>query len=142
MELDSPERVANEVFKFFEEARPDYYDADDETPEITDAASSDAPDQDFAGSWVINFRGPAGEQKLPLTVTMRGSRVSGTLELMGKRQDITDGIATAAGFDLQVSVRIALRKGTARIRGTRDGDRISGLITLPMGEVDFTGTRA
>jgi hypothetical protein len=34
MELDSPERVANEVFKFFEEARTDYYDEDEDTPEI------------------------------------------------------------------------------------------------------------
>ena len=45
MELDSPERVANEVFKFFDEARQDYFDEDEDTPEIADAAVSDEPDE-------------------------------------------------------------------------------------------------
>lgn len=142
MELDSSERVANEVFKFFEEARPDYFDEDEETSEITDASSSDDPDDGFAGNWIISFEGPMGEQKMPLEVTMRESKIYGTLELMGKKQNIIYGIATTAGFDFNVAVKIALRKGTARIRGTRDGDSISGLITLPVGDVGFTGTRA
>ena len=142
MELDSPERVANEVLKFFDEARPDYFDEDEDTTEIADAAVSDEPDEGFAGNWIISFKGPMGEQKMPLEITMRESKVYGILELMGKRQNITYGIATKAGFDFNVAVKIAFRKGTARIRGTRDGDSISGLITLPVGDVDFTGTRA
>lgn len=88
------------------------------------------------------FKGPLGEQKMPLEVSMEDVRVSGTLELMGKKQNITDGIATTAGFDFNVAVKIAFKKGTARIRGTRDEDNISDLITLPVGEVDFTGNRA
>ena len=79
---------------------------------------------------------------MPLEVTLTDTQVHGRLELMGKKQDITSGIATTAGFDFNVAVKIAFKKGTARIRGTRDGDSISGLITLPVGDVDFTGTRA
>lgn len=40
-----------------------------------------------------------------------------------------------------ISVKIAFKKGTARIRGTRNGDSISGWIMLPVGDVDFAGTR-
>lgn len=79
---------------------------------------------------------------MPLEVSMREAKVCGTLELLGKKQIITHGVATTAGFDFNVAVKIAFRKETARIRGTRDGDSISGLITLPVGDVDFSGTRA
>lgn len=73
---------------------------------------------------------------------MNGTEVSGSLEILGKKQQISGGIATKTGFDFNVAVKIAFKKGTARIRGTRENDTISGVITLPVGDVNFAGTRA
>ena len=67
--------------------------------------------------------------------------ISGTLHILGTKQKITDGYATEGAFDFNVAVKIAFRKGVARIHGVRSGDNISGIITLPMGDVEFNGYR-
>ncbi len=67
--------------------------------------------------------------------------ISGTLHILGTKQKITDGYATNGAFDFNVPVKIAFRKGVARIQGVRSGDNISGIITLPMGDVGFNGCR-
>lgn len=143
MEMDSPDRVVNEAFKFFDEAVIDYFDKDvDDTSVLPEVNTTGVPDKDFAGDWNINFKGPKGSQKLELHVALDGSNVSGTLKIMGMNQKIMEGIATDGVFDFSVAVKVAFKKGTARVRGMRNGDSISGVITLPMGDVEFEGTRA
>ena len=51
------------------------------------------------------------------------------------------GVATQVGFDSTVAVKVAFKKGETRVRGKRDGDSISGTIELPMGTLEFAGTR-
>lgn len=60
---------------------------------------------------------------------------------MGKRIDITDGRATQSGFSYSIEVKAMLKKMSAQVQGTRDGDSISGTVVSPMGTFDFTGAR-
>ena len=143
MELDSPERVVNEAFKFFDEAKIEYFDEDiDDITALPEVNPEGAPDEGFAGNWNIKFKGPLGEKKLDLHIVLDGSEVSGTLNILGTKQKIIGGIAVDNGFDFEVAVKIAFKKGIARVRGVRNGDEVSGIITLPMGDVEYTGVRA
>lgn len=144
LEMDSPERMVNEAFKFFDEAAIDYFDEDiteEEAPDLPDVDPEAAPDKGLEGVWDVRFKGPIGEKSMELNITLSGAKVSGTLHILGTKQKITDGYATEGAFDFNVAVKIAFRKGVARIHGVRSGDNISGIITLPMGDVEFNGYR-
>ncbi len=146
MELDCPERVVAEAFKFFDEADVDYWVEDEAAPAAATAAEvelSGAPDPELSGRWACSFDGPMGKTEVSLAIGVgEDGAVSGTLGLMGKEHPISSGRATATGFDFEVSVKVAFRKGVARVRGTREGNAISGTIELPLGKLAFTGVRS
>ncbi len=146
MEIDCPERVAQECIDFFESAKTDWFaeepEGDAASAPTVDVANSTEPDPDLAGTWRCAFNGPMGRTELGLELQVDGTTLSGILNILGKDQRITAGSATQSGFEATVAVKIAFRKGEAIVRGTRSGDIIAGTIELPLGTVDFTGERA
>jgi len=64
MEIDAPERVAQECIDFFDSARTDWFADEPEGDAVpaptVDVASSTDPDPDLAGTWRCAFNGPMG----------------------------------------------------------------------------------
>ncbi|MBR3160197.1 MAG: alpha/beta hydrolase [Atopobiaceae bacterium] len=84
MEIDCPERVAQECIDFFESAKTDWSAEEDESktafaaPQV-DAGASNEPDPDLAGSWTCAFDGPMGRTEIGLVFDLDGASLGGLL---------------------------------------------------------------
>jgi NAD(P)-dependent dehydrogenase (short-subunit alcohol dehydrogenase family) len=109
----------------------------------TDAVeSSDEPDQALAGHYRASVDTPMGKQEVELDLATDSTALTGTMVFMGKKLQIENGRATAAGFSYDIHIRAMMRKMDAKVRGTRNGDELAGAIDSPMGSFAFTARRS
>jgi NAD(P)-dependent dehydrogenase (short-subunit alcohol dehydrogenase family) len=107
-----------------------------------DPASSDEADPGLDGTWKATVETPMGKQDIELDLRTDGTALAGTMVFMGKRIDVLEGVATAAGFRYRIQVKAMLKKMEATVTGTRDGDAVRGTVESPMGAFPFEGARA
>ena len=96
------------------------------------------------GKWnlIIDFQG----QKLPVTLMLKqdGSKVSGSLDSMMGKGDISDAKVNGNKFVGTAKSQIQGQAMDLVINGTVDGDSMKGTLTIPMPgapPLNFTGTR-
>ncbi|MDO4290402.1 MAG: alpha/beta hydrolase [Eggerthellaceae bacterium] len=169
MEIDCPERVANEFKAFMAEvdcgcarevmAHP--FDREheqlnheheaflaekarnDEAQAANERATiaKDAPDPDLAGTYVAEIDLPIGRQRAVFSFNVDGTALSGTVEMMGKQQPIEGGQASMAGFSGSITIKAPVFKMKGQMSGKREGDAIKGIMKTKMGEIAFEADR-
>jgi hypothetical protein len=111
-------------------------------PANASASNSSEPDPGIEGAWKGTITAPMGEQATELDLKVDGTALFGTMVFMGKTIDLRDGVATKSGFSFSTQAKVMLRKVESHIEGTRDGDRLVGTMTNPMGTLPFEARRA
>jgi imidazolonepropionase-like amidohydrolase len=103
----------------------------------------EAPPADpVSGIWTIRFeetpegRGGGG---MTLTLKLDGKRVSGTLSMMGREREISEGTFDPATGKLAYTTDTPM--GPATTEATITGDKMTGTSHSPRGVRTFTGTR-
>ena len=95
------------------------------------------------GSFNVEFATPMGKQKGVIKYADEGGTLTGSLTLLGTENPIDAG-GTITGNDIAHTAKLKSPMGmmAAKVKAKIDGDNIEGTVSVPMGNLNFTGTRA
>lgn len=141
--LDAADRTAIEAADPVEEARRLREKAANDAaanaaPALDESA---APDADLAGVFDAVIATPMGKQRGELKFQVDGTKLTGTMDFMGRTYQVENGVATVEGFSYEINAKVMLRKMHATVRGKRTGDAIEATLTAPMGSIPITGSK-
>jgi hypothetical protein len=93
------------------------------------------------GSWILTIPMPSGVEKPTLKIRERDGNYKATLK--GKRGSTRIRNFTIEGKSINFTQNIQTPAGEMELkfRGSVQGDRIQGVIELPMGVLPFAGSR-
>ena len=94
-----------------------------------------------AGTYSITIDIPGQPVGATLNLSQQGSVVSGTLVSQLGTTQIKDGKATSDGFSFLGSVEFGGATIDISVKGTVNGNQVSGTIDSPQGPVTFSGTK-
>lgn len=100
-----------------------------------------APDSELAGNYNALINTPMGKQRGKIVFALEGTTLSGTMDFMGRTYKIENGIGTSEGFSFEINAKVMLRNLNAKVHGTRNGKKITGTLTAPMGSIEFNGEK-
>jgi len=93
------------------------------------------------GTYNITVNSPMGKQEGSFTYKTDGSSLTGTATASGETVDIQDGKVSGNDFEHTMKMKTPMGKMKVNVKGTVDGDKISGTFKLPFGAMPFEGTR-
>ena len=99
------------------------------------------PDVELAGSYDALVNTPMGKQRGKIVFAVDGTRLTGTMDFMGRTYQLENGIATTEGFAYEITAKVMLRTLHAKVRGTRQGNALTAVLTAPMGSIEIEGER-
>ena len=109
-------------------------------------AEEEAPTEDptvpkIEGSWILTIPMPSGVEKPTLKIRERDGKYKATLK--GKRGSTRIRNFTLEGKSINFTQNVQTPAGEMELkfRGSIQGDRIQGVIELPMGVLPFAGSR-
>ena len=105
------------------------------TPATTPAVAT------VAGNYSINIDIPDQPLTGTLALIQQGPVLTGTLSSQIGVVQIKDGKVTAEGFTFSGSIEFGGTQMEIVVRGTVNGNQISGTIDSPQGQVPYSGTR-
>jgi len=105
------------------------------TPATTPAVAT------VAGNYSINIDIPGQPLTGTLALIQQGPVLTGTLSSQIGVVQIKDGKVTAEGFTFSGSIEFGGTQMEIVVRGTVNGNQISGTIDSPQGQVPYSGTR-
>ncbi|MEM7363294.1 MAG: hypothetical protein AAF525_04680 [Pseudomonadota bacterium] len=97
---------------------------------------------DINGTWQLIIETPMGKREPKLTLTTDGDRVSGTFAGQMGSTDFTDGQVDGNSVDISVDLNAMGQTIHLNLVATIEGDRLSGQVTTPQGQIQVTGVRA
>ena len=96
-----------------------------------------------AGKWNIVISSQLGDNPAVLDLRQDGEKLEGAIARNnGEAVSITDGKADASGFSFKFPLKIQYGDFIADVKGTVDGDNISGSLSISIGSASFKGSRA
>ena len=112
-----------------------------EETEPPKAESEAEPEAVLEGTWMLAIPMPGGVEKPTLRIRDSRGKLKGTLR--GKRgsKRIRDLTFEGSSFSFNQGIPTPQGKMTMKFRGSVRGDRIQGVIELPLGILPFSGSR-
>jgi len=115
----------------------------DSEPESTESEQgAGVLDKSLEGNYKATLNTPMGSQEVTFVYHVKEDELTGTVTLMGNTVEIENGKATQDGFTHQYRMKTPMGKVKVKVRGTLNGDIISGEIKLPMGSIPFEATKS
>ena len=136
-DLFGKDRFVSHVFvdgKYFEQKAQPKSDA-------TRPSGQGGQTANVAGTYSITIDIPGQPVVATLNLSQQGSVVSGTLVSQLGTTQIKDGKATSDGFSFLGSVEFGGATIDISVKGTVNGNQVSGTIDSPQGPVTFSGTK-
>ncbi len=96
---------------------------------------------ELAGNWTLTINTPRGEQNPTLEVSLNDGVYSGTYYSMRGPVPLNNVTSNGSGFSFDITVTVPIGDIDVSYTGTIDGDKMSGKVVNPRGEVPFTGVR-
>ncbi|MEP7074419.1 MAG: amidohydrolase family protein [Acidobacteriota bacterium] len=95
----------------------------------------------IGGSYSITIQIPDSALSSTLNLTQSGGMLTGTMVSELGTSQIRDGHVTADGFSFSASVQYGGTAIDITVKGSVNGNQISGTIDSPQGQVPFAGTK-
>lgn len=92
------------------------------------------------GTYKLKLLTPMGEQNGMLTIVASKNSFTGSLEMMGMKQEI-DGIINGNNFEFKLEARKMLMKVKVVFHGTIIGDQLTGEAETNFGKISVSGNR-
>jgi hypothetical protein len=118
-----------------DENRADETRADEKTP-----AEAVAP-TNIEGTWLLDIPMPNGLEKTSLKIKQRGSDFKATLKGKHGSSRVKNFRIEGSSFAFSQAVPTPTGEIDMNFRGSIRGDRIQGVIELPMSIIPFSGSR-
>lgn len=134
----SKDRFVTHVFvdgKLFEQKEPPKPDAKAPVTTAQPAVAS------VGGNYSINIDIPGQPVPATLALTQQGVLLTGSIQTPTASSPIKDGKVTTDGFTFSATVPFGGSAIEITVKGTVEGNKISGTIESPQGAVQFTGTK-
>ena len=112
---------------------------------MTQAYNHDAPSTSaVAGQFVVEADTPFGRQSGSIIYQVDGTRLTGTIEVLGHSVTVENGTVDGNTFHHLAYVKAPFPLGKVKVTvdGSVDGDVITGTIKSIVANAEFTGTRA
>ena len=93
------------------------------------------------GTYNVKMKSPMGEQDGSFTFKTDGDVLLGTATAAGVTTDISDGNVIGDSFGCKFGMKTPMGKVKITVRGTVEGDRISGTFKMLVGTFAFEGTK-
>lgn len=113
--------------------------AADETRSGTDSEA--VFDPALTGTYRGVMHSPMGDQDIVFSYDVEGGALSGTVELMGKTSPVTEGRATARGFEHKFKMKVPIGSVNVTVAGSVEGDTLDVRLKTPMGELPISADR-
>ena len=94
------------------------------------------------GTYNIKMKSPMGDQEGSFTFKTEGEVLLGTASAAGTTTDIHDGKVNGDSFECKFEMKSPMGKIKITVRGTIEGNRISGSFKMLVGSFPFEGTKA
>ena len=93
------------------------------------------------GTYSVKMKSPMGEQDGSFTFKTEGEVLLGTASAAGATTDINDGKVSGDSFECKFGMKTPMGKVKITVKGTVEGDRISGSFKMLVGTFPFEGTK-
>lgn len=107
--------------------------------------TSDAPNAVFDPSITGVYRGvfnsPIGEKELVFTYLVKNNELNGSVELMGKKSEISKAVPTTDGFTHEFKMKVPVGSVNVAVKGSVSGDELTAILTTPMGGFEIKAER-
>ena len=107
-------------------------------PEI----STPGPDADLSGTWTLTIETPMGISNPVLTLWKSGGGYEGSYESRRGKRVVEDVVVEGQTFSFRMMVSMPMGDFEMVYKGSIEGEKISGTIGNPMGEIAFVGKRS
>ena len=95
--------------------------------------------QDVSGTWEASFEGRQGARTLVITLAQDGMYLTGSAQMPRGEGIVSEGMIH--GNEVMFTLSAGGGLLTLELKGTVDGDTMTGTLTSPRGEVPWTAKR-
>ena len=95
--------------------------------------------QDVSGVWEASFEGRQGARTLAITLAQDGMHLTGSAQMPRGEGIVSEGMIH--GNEVMFTLSVGDGLFTLELRGTVDGDTMTGTLTAGRGEVPWTAKR-
>lgn len=92
------------------------------------------------GTYQLKLSAPTGDQSAILTMKTDGEKFTGTLEMMGMKQELKGSIK-GNEFQFSLETRKMFMKVKVSFKGTIIGDTLEGIADSNFGSIRVTGSK-
>ena len=100
------------------------------------------PAADLSGTWTLTIETPMGISNPILTIWKSADGYDGTYESRRGKRSAEDIEVTGQTFSFRMMVSKPMGDFEMVYKGSNDGEKISGTVGNPMGEIAFAGRRS
>ena len=100
------------------------------------------PAADLSGTWTLTIETPMGISNPILTIWKSADGYDGTYESRRGKRRVEDIGVTGQTFSFRMMVSMPMGDFEMVYKGSIDGEKISGTVGNPMGEITFAGRRS
>lgn len=93
------------------------------------------------GTYKIIAKSPLGKQEGGFTYKTEGDVLTGTATAGGETVTVDGGKVNGDNFEHTMYMKTPVGKSKVKVKGTVEGDKISGTFKLLIGSMPFEGTR-
>ena len=104
--------------------------------------STPGPNADLAGTWTLTIETPMGMSNPVLTIWKSDGGYEGSYESRRGKRAVEDVEVKGQTFSFRMMVSMPMGDFEMTYKGSIDGEKISGTIGNPMGEIAFVGKRS
>ena len=104
--------------------------------------SASGADADLSGTWTLTIETPMGISNPVLTIWKSGGGYEGSYESRRGKRVVEDVEVKGQTFSFRMMVSMPMGDFEMTYKGSIDGEKISGTIGNPMGEIAFVGKRS
>jgi hypothetical protein len=95
----------------------------------------------ISGTYKTGANSPMGRIEGLMILRTEGEALTGTMTGMGNAIEFQNGKVSGDDFEFEVTPQTPMGSMTITVKGTVDGDRISGNFITGFGQMPFEGTR-
>jgi hypothetical protein len=94
------------------------------------------------GTYEVKVKAPIGSMQMRLVMVTNGEVLTGTVSSKKDETEIRNGVVSGNGFSFVFDMNAPMGKTEVSVKGSVEGDAITGFVTTPLGTVSMAGTRA
>ena len=98
-------------------------------------------DPAISGVYKGMFKSPIGEKELIFAYNVENSTLTGSIELMGKRSEISKAVAVPGGFTHEFKMKVPVGSVNVAVKGSVTGNTLTAVLTTPMGSFEIKAER-